>query len=158
MMSSDRKQCSFDDERPYLTHTTQVRIRFEEVDSMNIVWHGRYLSFFDDARRAFGRQYGVDYPAFIDSEVAAPVVDCRMRFLASARLDDVLDVEARLYKTDSAKLAFKYEVRRSGTGEVLVVGFSIQVFSGPGGSLLLAWPPMMVERLDAWRPLWIKPI
>ncbi|MBT3191325.1 MAG: acyl-CoA thioesterase [Verrucomicrobia bacterium] len=124
---------------------------------MNIVWHGHYLSFFDDARRAFGQHYGIDYPAYIESRVAAPVVDCRMRFLASAKLDDVLDVEARLYKSETAKLEFKFQVRRSGTGELLVVGFSTQVFSDPEGNLSLGWPPMMQERLEAWEPLWMEP-
>jgi acyl-CoA thioester hydrolase len=156
-MSLNRKQCSFDDNRPYLSNTTQVRIRFQEVDSMQIVWHGHYLSFFDDARRAFGRHYGVDYPAIIESAITAPVVDCRMRFLSPAKLEDVLDVEARLYQSEIPKLEFKYEIRRSETQERLVVGFSIQVFSSPEGELSLTPPPLMVERYQAWKTLWVDP-
>lgn len=35
--------------------------RFSEVDSMNIVWHGSYPLYFEDAREAFGEKYGLGY-------------------------------------------------------------------------------------------------
>lgn len=34
--------------------TTQREVRFEEVDVMRIVWHGRYASYFEDGRVAPG--------------------------------------------------------------------------------------------------------
>ena len=33
------------------------RVRFEEVDPLTIVWHGRYPSYFEDGRAAFGEKY-----------------------------------------------------------------------------------------------------
>ena len=36
-------------------------IRFSEVDSMNVVWHGSYMLYFEDAREVFGEQYGLTY-------------------------------------------------------------------------------------------------
>ena len=30
------------------------RVRFEEVDALGMVWHGRYPSYFEDGRIAFG--------------------------------------------------------------------------------------------------------
>ena len=32
-------------------------VRFSEVDSMNVVWHGSYMLYFEDAREEFGRKY-----------------------------------------------------------------------------------------------------
>ena len=40
-----------------LTESKQILIRFSEVDSMSIVWHGSYVQYFEDAREAFGRKY-----------------------------------------------------------------------------------------------------
>ena len=37
------------------------RVRFEEVDSLGFVWHGRYPSFFEDARTALGDKYDIGY-------------------------------------------------------------------------------------------------
>ncbi len=45
-----------------LKATVPLKIRFSEVDSMNIVWHGSYMMYFEDAREAFGREYGIAYP------------------------------------------------------------------------------------------------
>ena len=44
-----------------LKATVPLKIRFSEVDSMNIVWHGSYMMYFEDAREAFGREYGIAY-------------------------------------------------------------------------------------------------
>ena len=48
-------------------------IRFEEVDAMGIVWHGHYVSYFEDARVAFGRKYGLSYAAFFENRVLSPI-------------------------------------------------------------------------------------
>ena len=44
-----------------LKSSTTIRVRFNEVDSMNITWHGHYVTFFEDAREAFGKEYNLDY-------------------------------------------------------------------------------------------------
>ena len=37
--------------RPYLEETTTVRVRFQAVDSLRSVWHGHYVSYFEEGRR-----------------------------------------------------------------------------------------------------------
>ena len=49
------------------------KVRFEEVDSLGIVWHGRYASYFEDARVAFGEKYGIGYMDFYANGVVAPI-------------------------------------------------------------------------------------
>jgi acyl-CoA thioesterase FadM len=94
---------------------------------------------------------------FFEHNVAAPVVTLHVDYLAPARLADVLEVTARLFKSEAAKLEFAYEIRPEGQDRLLVTGSTVQVFTTPTGELLLAWPPFMVERLKAWEPLWIQP-
>ena len=45
-------------------------IRFSEVDSMNVVWHGSYPLYFEDAREEFGRKYGLGYMTFLTNRNA----------------------------------------------------------------------------------------
>src|SRR5438876_3054726 len=99
--------------RPYLEATTTVRVRFQEVDSMRIVWHGHYLSYFEDARRAFGERYGLDYADIRRHNLHAPLVRVSVDFLAPATDNDLLEVSARLLKLDAAKLEFHYTVVRA---------------------------------------------
>ncbi len=145
------------EKRVYLSETTPVRVRFQEVDSMNIVWHGHYISYFEEARRALGRTYGIDYTEFRERNVGAPIVQVQVDYLTPAFDGDVLDVEARLYKSEGAKIEFAYEVRNQESGKLLATGTSTQVFCTMQGELLLTWPDFMKERYSAWENLWISP-
>lgn len=143
--------------RPYLEATTTVRVRFNEVDAMRVVWHGHYVNYMEEARRALGRRLGLDYPVFFAHDTPAPVVQLRVDYLASARMSDVLEVTARLFKSETAKLEMSYEIRRAEDRALLATGSTMQVFTNIQGELLLAWPPFMLELLRTWEPLWQLP-
>jgi acyl-CoA thioester hydrolase len=140
-----------------LESTATVRVRFHEVDTLRVVWHGHYAAYFEEARRAFGREYGVDYTVFIDQNIAVPVVQLRVDYFAPARVSDVLQIGARLLKSEAAKLLFTYEVRREGEALLLASGSTVQVFTTPAGELLPTWPRFMESLLKSWEPLWIYP-
>ena len=44
-----------------LSITKPFEVRFSEVDSMGVVWHGHYAIYFEDAREAFGAKYDLEY-------------------------------------------------------------------------------------------------
>jgi acyl-CoA thioester hydrolase len=143
--------------QPYLEETCVIPIRFHEVDSMLVVWHGHYVTYIEEARRALGRRYGVDYSTFFAHHTPAPVAQLRLDYLAPARLADTLTVTARLFKSEAAKLEFEYEIRRESDRSLLAFGASLQVFTNPQGGLLLTMPPFMLERYRAWENQWIQP-
>jgi acyl-CoA thioester hydrolase len=134
----------------HLEHTTEVSVRFEEVDSLRVVWHGHYLSYFEDARVAFGRRYGIDYTDTLEAGFAVPIVYASIDYHASARYGDVLDVIARLYWVESAKLLFGYEVRRHDDGELLATGETVQVFTELEGHMCLVIPQFMKDFYARW--------
>jgi len=143
--------------RAFIEDRTTVRVRFNEVDALHIVWHGHYVNYFEEGRRAFGRRLGIDYPMFIEQRVAVPVIHLEMEFLAPAKLPDTLTVITRLLKSDSARLDFNYEIRREGGGPLLATGSTSQVFTTPAGELILNWPPFMLERLKTLEARWEQP-
>ena len=145
-----------DSPRAFIEDQTTVLVRFNEVDALHIVWHGHYVNYFEEGRRAFGRRLGIDYPAFIDQRIAVPVIHLEVNFLAPAKLSDTLAITTRLLKSDSARLDFNYEIHRAG-GPLLATGATSQVFTTPAGELILNWPPFMLERLQAWESLWKLP-
>ena len=142
------------DDRPYLQEHVRLGVRFHEVDSLGIVWHGHYVAYFEEARRAFGRRHGVDYPVLAEHGLAAPVVELWADYKAPARLSDELDVTARLFRSESAKLEFAYEIRCG--RRLLVTGGTVQVFTSLDGGLLLAPPPLLRRLYKEWEPLWIR--
>ncbi|MCX7805743.1 MAG: acyl-CoA thioesterase [Planctomycetota bacterium] len=144
------------DGRRYIEERTTVRVRFQEVDMMRIVWHGHYLAYFEEARRAFGRKWGLDYDVFLANGVAAPIVRVEAEFYAPARLGDELEVAARFLEVEGAKMEFEYEVRNAG-GKLLAAGASVQAFVREDGTLLLTPPDFLAglyrkwEQAGAWR-------
>ena len=60
-------------------------VRFEEVDSLGIVWHGRYASYFEDARVAVGQKYGIGYMDFYSHGVIAPIKKMHFDYYRSLR-------------------------------------------------------------------------
>lgn len=63
-----------------LKESKRFEIRFSEVDSMNIVWHGSYPLYFEDAREAFGKKYGLEYMNFFDEGYFAPLVELSIHY------------------------------------------------------------------------------
>jgi acyl-CoA thioester hydrolase len=144
--------------QPFLEEKTNLRVRFNEVDVLQIVWHGHYANYFEEGRRAFGRRYGVDYTVFLQHQVAVPVIQLRIDYFRPALLSDMLEITARLFRSETARLNFEYEIRRSPDQALLASGSTIQVFTTPKGDLLLTWPDFMLERLESWRTLWKQPL
>jgi acyl-CoA thioester hydrolase len=145
------------DHRRYLEESASVVVRFQEVDATQLVWHGHYATYFEVARRAFGRRWDLDYPLFVRHGIIAPLVHLELDYRSPARLDDVLDATARLVEPASAKLEFEYDIVRASDGRLLATGASVQVFTDLEGTLLLTPPGFLVERLQRWEPSWNPP-
>ena len=58
---------------PSLCVSVPRTVRFEEVDAVRFMWHGRYASWLEDGREVMGRAYGISYLDFRDSGVVVPL-------------------------------------------------------------------------------------
>ncbi len=137
-------------EGSYLRHEVEVDVRFQEVDPLQVVWHGHYVTYFEDARVAFGRRYGISYEQLRAAGLAAPIVRLECDYLAPARFGDVLVISVRLYRRESAKLDFLYTVSRKADSAVLAVGRTLQVFSDVEGNMVLTTPAILRDTYDKW--------
>ena len=57
-----------------LTAQTKLQVRFSECDSLQIVWHGNYLKYFEEGREDFARKHGISYLDAKQNGVATPIV------------------------------------------------------------------------------------
>lgn len=136
-----------------LVATTTIQVRFSEVDSMKVVWHGEYVRYFEDGREAFGRSYpGIGYLDIYEAGYTAPVVDMELHYLRPLSLNEQATVEVRYLKTEAAKLCFEYIVRRSSDGEVAAYGSTTQVFVDGAGDLSLNSPAFY----ENWKQKWLS--
>lgn len=130
-----------------LINRTEVRVRFSEVDSMGVVWHGNYIRYFEDGRESFGNQYGINYLDFYREKVLVPLVKVNCDFKRILVYGDEVIVETRFVNCDAAKLQYEYTLYRKQSGEVVATGNSVQVFLNPEKELLLDFPPFFL----AWK-------
>lgn len=135
----------------FLQETVEVRVRFQEVDSMNVVWHGHYLSYFEEGRCALGRRFGFDYTDFAAQGFMAPLVHSEVDHFAPARFGDVLSVRTRLHADPSARIDFTYRIQRRDDPTTLVLGRTVQVLTTSEGRLCVAQPRFVVEFLARWQ-------
>lgn len=128
--------------------TVKCRVRFEEVDSVGIVWHGRYPSYFEDARVALGNKYGISYFDFIYHKSPIPIRQIGIDFLEPLFFEDEIEVEAILHWSPAAKLNFEYIIRKD--EKVVCTGYTVQLMLDKSFQLLLAPPSFYTDFMEKW--------
>jgi acyl-CoA thioester hydrolase len=133
-----------------LTDRKEIMVRFSEVDSMRIVWHGNYLKYFEDGRESFGVKYSLGYLEVYKHNVMIPIVKITCDYKRPLEYGDIAVVETRFVPTEAAKIVFEYTIFRKRDQEIVATGSSTQVFLTPDGELLLTPPPFF----SGWRRKW----
>lgn len=117
-----------------------VTIRFNEVDSMGIVWHGSYVKYFEDGREAFGKEFNIGYLDIFANGFYAPLVNLDFNYKKPLIYGDEITVITKYINTDAAKIMFEYQIVNNKTNEVVTTGKSTQVFLDKNYQLILYNP------------------
>jgi acyl-CoA thioester hydrolase len=69
------------------------RVTYANCTVGNHIYYSRYLDLLEAARGEFFRHLGATFLKWQEQDIIFPVVECRLRYKAPARYDDVLTVE-----------------------------------------------------------------
>ncbi|RRD73744.1 acyl-CoA thioesterase [Tannerella forsythia] len=130
-----------------LKASKEFDVRFSEVDSMHIVWHGSYALYFEDAREEFGRVFGLSYHEYIANEYFAPLVDLNFQYKKPLLYGQRARIDITYRNTPAAKVIFDYEIRLLDDDSLIATGFSTQVFLDREYRLMWTNPPFY----EAWK-------
>lgn len=133
-----------------LKTSVPLKIRFSEVDSMRIVWHGHYAKFFEDAREAFGKQYGLGYMDIYGAGYYAPLVEMSVKYRKPILYDMMPEVTVIYRPTEAAKIVLDYEIMDPESGDLLATGHTVQVFMDLNYQLVLTNP----DFFENWKRKW----
>jgi acyl-CoA thioester hydrolase len=125
-------------------------VRFSEVDSLRIVWHGQYVKYLEDGREAFGRNYGIGYLDIMENGLITPVVKINIDYKYPLYYGDTAIIETTYINTDSAKIFFQYKIFRASDMVLVATAESVQVFLNKERELLLTMPPWF----ENWKKTW----
>ncbi len=138
------------DDPPPLVALAERRVRFEEVDPLGIVWHGRYVSFIEEGRTSFGDRYGLSYKLFQKNRVAAPIVQLHIDYRSPLYFDEVMQIEAVLHWSDALRLNFEYRI--TGPEDRLVAtAYTVQLLTDLRGNTLLVAPQWIADFRERWK-------
>ncbi|WP_448699591.1 acyl-CoA thioesterase [Mucilaginibacter sp. AW1-3] len=111
-----------------LVTTIEQDVRFSEVDSLGIVWHGHYVQYFEDGREAFGKKYNLRYLDFYEHGYITPIVNIQCDYKKVLRYGDRIIIETTYIPCLPAKINFEYRLINADTKELVVTGSTMQVF------------------------------
>jgi acyl-CoA thioester hydrolase len=107
--------------------TINFRVRYQETDKMGIVHHSVYLIWFEMGRTEWLRQHGFTYRECEEKGWLLPVVESGVKYLNSARYDDLISIETIYIPEKGADFRFEYIARLENEGPILATGFTRHV-------------------------------
>ncbi|MBT1071469.1 acyl-CoA thioesterase [Geobacter chapellei] len=136
-------------------HTTSLIVRFNEVDSYNIAWHGHYVAWMEVGRNDLAGRFDLDAQQLSEAGYLGPVVSLEVKYLSPARFKDQISIFTTLEPNETAVLVFRNEIRDSG-GRLLATGRTTHAITDLHGVLQLRMPPVIagrVQQMTEWLEL-----
>jgi acyl-CoA thioester hydrolase len=91
---------------------TTTRVRYAETDQMGVVYHSNYLIWCEIGRTDYLRELGATYAELERQGLRLAVAEAQLRYHASARYDDLVQIETWIDEAQSRALTFGYEIFR----------------------------------------------
>lgn len=108
-----------------LSNPFSMRVYWEDTDAGGVVFYANYLKFFERARTEWLRALGIEQRALQETAGSIFVVaDVALRYLAPAKLDDLLTVTVKVLEVGKASIALDQQAWR---GEVLLAQGTVRV-------------------------------
>lgn len=127
-----------------IQETATIRVRFNETDPLGIVWHGNYISYFEEGREAFGRKHGLSYIDVHSNGYSTPIVESSSKHKLPLKYGDIATIETTFEDTPAAKMIFNYRIFND-KKKLVCVGRTVQVFVENNGELSLNLPRFFTE-------------
>ncbi len=107
--------------------TVVLKVPYYDVDLMQIVWHGNYLKYFEMARQALFRKYGIDMQHYTDAmKYVFPVVRSTIKHISPLRFDDEFSCTVVL-KEARVRIVLDFEIKLVSQGKLCATGRTEQV-------------------------------
>ncbi len=121
------------------------RVRYADTDQMGVVYHARYLEWFEAARTEMLRGWGISYKELEEKGIALPVVEVRCRYRMPVRYDEEVEIHTRLNEATRSKILIAYEVSEAGTRRMRASGYTLHCYLSREGKPVRA--PHWLETL-----------
>ncbi|NUF50005.1 tol-pal system-associated acyl-CoA thioesterase [Gilliamella sp. ESL0250] len=87
-----------------------ARVYYEDTDAGGVVYHARYLAFFERARTEMLRQLDISQQKLLQEGIAFVVKKMDISYHFPARLDDMLTIKTSAEQVRKASIIFKQTI------------------------------------------------
>ena len=87
-----------------------ARVYYEDTDAGGVVYHARYLAFFERARTEMLRQLNISQQTLLQEGIAFVVKKMDISYDFPARLDDMLTISTKIEQIRKASIIFKQTI------------------------------------------------
>jgi acyl-CoA thioester hydrolase len=124
-----------------------TQAQFYDLDPMQIVWHGNYARFLEQARCALLDKIGYNYPDMAESGTGWPIVDMRIKYIRSIRFAQTIRVQATLTEYEN-RIRIDYRILDEATGALLTKARTDQVaVCATTGELRFESPAIFIDKV-----------
>lgn len=131
-----------------ISEQINCQVAFHDVDLAQVVWHGHYLRYFENARWALMRRLDFDLATMLASGYLWPIVDLRVKYVRTANFEDRLSVRASLIEWQQ-RMVINYLITDERDGARVARAQTTQVaVRADNKELQLVLPDAFVNRVD----------
>jgi acyl-CoA thioester hydrolase len=130
-----------------VAHRTHCRVIYGDTDRMGHAYYGNYFRWFEIGRTEMFRALGLPYKEIEERGIYLPVSECRAKFTAAARYDELIVIETAVDAAVKGGIKFDYRIFREDGQTLLAEGFTKHAFVDPSGRVVR--PPDFIRKLIA---------
>ncbi len=127
-------------------HQSRLRVRFEETDTMGVVYYSKFLVWMEVGRINLLRDVGVTYAELLKKGRHIPVVQAHADYKAFARFDNEILVRTRIATVGRRSVRFDNEIYRLPERELLCKGHTVHAYIN-NAAKSVPFPPGLRKRL-----------
>ena len=133
---------------PDYAASVDIDVPFSHCDPLQVVWHGRYLEYFEAARMKLLRSIQLDAADLAALGFRTYVVDARIRYLKMLRYGDTARCTA-WFSDYKPHIRMAYVLENLTQGVRSARGYTVIATTTASGELIRETPHQLIERLPS---------
>jgi acyl-CoA thioester hydrolase len=125
----------------------KIRVYYEDTDFGGVVYYGKYLRYMEQGRTEFFRDKGIHLADCQKNGIVFAVTEVHIQYKASARYDDLLDVETSLSEIRNASMTFDTKIYNPQGTLIIASKTKVACMNGRGRATRI--PAEIKEKLNA---------
>ena len=104
----------------------ELKVSFEELDPMNVVWNGNYMRYLERARVDLFGKLKYSYFQMHEDGIAYPLAKLNAKYIKPALFEDILTVKTEILSIEPT-LDLKYTIYNKNTGDKIFTATTMQI-------------------------------